>query len=52
MRMQNFAIQFPPKDNKGAQGKEARGGREANKSVLSSLQSSNQVRALLAGNQE
>lgn len=53
MRMQNFAIQFPLKDNKGAWWGE--GGRHAggaNKSALSSLRSSNRVTALLAGNHE
>lgn len=51
MRMQNFAIQFPLKDNKGAwQGGRHTGG--ANKSALSSLWSSNRVMALLAGNYE
>lgn len=51
MRMQNFAIQFPLKDNKEAW----RGGRRAggaNKSALSSLWSSNRVTALLATNYE
>lgn len=48
MRMQNFAIQFPLGDNKGAgrEGGQA-GGTTKKKSALSSLLSSNRVRALL-----
>lgn len=53
MRMQNFAIQFPLKDNKGTWQGGREGGRyaeRANKSALSSLLSSNQVTALLECN--